>query len=499
MVRKSKIAYSLIFLGFCIAFTSIGLKIVVRPEQGIVPRMAALSGQFIFKWGGQSGVGDGQFNLPGGIAINSSGFVYIADTKNHRIQVFTPTGQFLFKWGKSGGDGTSGTGNGEFLNPCSIAINSSGYIYVADTDNHRVQVFTSTGQFLFKWGKNGGDGTSGSNNGEFQYPTGIAVNGSNCVYVVDSWNTRVEVFSLTGQYLFQWGSPGSGDGSFTTPREIEVNGSGCVHVTDTGNHRVEVFTITGQYLSQWGSSGAVDGKFSYPWGIAINETGNIYIGDTENNRVQEFTLSGNFLRKWGAIGSSDGQLNFSSSSGKSGIAVNGTGQIYVVDTGNNRIQVFSIIDSGGTTEPPNWTDIIISSVAIAAATVIAIIIVKSRKKRAASPKQVKSAKLQPILEIKPPQGQGVMQEKALDEVERTLLDKFKSILAIAQRVSLADVSKSLGMARDALFEHLIVWKKKYNLVYKIDGDFLVIEEVSNFISALDKQFAEWGTEGKKVS
>ena len=97
------------------------------------------------EWG-SSGTGNGSFNSPHGIAVNSSGFVYVADSNNNRTQVFTPSGTYVTKWG------SSGTGNGQFNNPHAIAVDDNGLVYVADRYNNRIQVFTSTGVYLSQMG-----------------------------------------------------------------------------------------------------------------------------------------------------------------------------------------------------------------------------------------------------------------------------------------------------------------------------------------------------------
>ena len=145
-----------------------------------------------------------------------------------------------------------------FSFPCGVAVDGSGNVYVADTHNHRIQKFTSSGVFLAKWG------SEGSGNGQFSYPSGVAVDGSGNVYVADTINDRIQKFSSEGVFLAKWGSSGSGDGQFSGPQGVAVDGSGNVYVADTGNNRIQKFSPDGVFLAKWGSSGSGDGQFSGP-------------------------------------------------------------------------------------------------------------------------------------------------------------------------------------------------------------------------------------------
>lgn len=314
--------------------------------------------QFLFKWGslcqistsigcidpdgsGPLELGDGQFLIPQGIATDSSGNIYVADFDNHRIQKFNNTGTFLTKWG------SLGTGDGQFDSPAYVAIDSTGNVYVTDMRNHRIQKFTSDGVFLTKWG------SFGSGDGQLYFPRGIAVDFSGNVYVADTSNHRIQKFSSLGTFIAKWGSSGAGDGQFSFPTDVSVNPSGDVYVADSANNRTQKFTTDGTFITKWGTSGSGDGQFSFPKGITADFSGNVYVTDYGNYRVQKFTGSGDFIAKWGSVcqistgigcidpdGSGplelgDGQFVF-----PVGIVVGLSGNIYVVDSGNNRIQVF---------------------------------------------------------------------------------------------------------------------------------------------------------------
>jgi len=255
-------------------------------------------------------------------------------------QLSTP--EFVTKWG------TSGTGDGQFDQPRGMAFDSSGNVYVTDFDNHRVQKFTSSGTFITKWGN------SETGDGQFNYPRGIAVDGSGDVYVTDYSSIPIQKFTSSGTFITKWGGSGSGDGHFSVPEEIAIDGSGNVYVADKNNHRIQKFNSTQTFLGWWGRddleytgwhgpgsprigvSGTGDGQFDQPWGIAVDNSGNVYVTDSGNHRIQKFSSSGTFLAKWGSIGSGDGQLQV-----PLGIAVDSSGNVYVADRNNHRIQKFT--------------------------------------------------------------------------------------------------------------------------------------------------------------
>ena len=233
--------------------------------------------------------------------------------------------------------GAYGTGDAQFRMPYGTVINDDlGRIYVTDCYNQNVQVFDLTGNFLFKWG------TPGDGESQFNYPGGIAINSQGHVYVPEEHNHRVQIFTADGQYISQFGSKGSGDGEFGQPLGVAVDSKDNVYVGDLKTNRVQKFDAEGKFLLSFGGEGNGDGKFRGPYNLAVDSTDNIYIVDRGNNRVQKFAPDGTFLLKWGRNGG-DGNpgLRTGDFNWPHELAIDVQDRIYVSDTYNYRIQVFS--------------------------------------------------------------------------------------------------------------------------------------------------------------
>jgi YD repeat-containing protein len=334
------------------------------------------SGGLIAQYGSE-GSGNLQFRHPWGIAINSeTGDVYVADKGNNRIEELSLSGSYIASFGTSG--------SGALSEPTDVAIDSSGNVWVSDYGHNRLVEYSSEGTFLQEVGK------GGSGNGQFRGPGGIAVS-EGSVFVIDVRNSRVEQFSTSGEYLGQFGSEGSGSGQLKEPAGgIAVNPStGDLYIADTYNYRIEEFSPSGRFLTEWdtwgpthecssptglsidssgklyvsdavcdrvtiwappetevakltyatqfGSSGSGNGQFSSPIASAVDGEGNVWVSDYGNNRIEEFSSGGSFIASYGSPGSGEGQFN-----GPGGIDINqSTGKVYVADTNNHRIEEFT--------------------------------------------------------------------------------------------------------------------------------------------------------------
>ena len=302
---------------FLLAVVSIIQFILI--ESNASQANAAERYQLVTKWGSK-GTGDGQFNDPWGIAVDSSGNVYVTDTSNNCVQKFDSNGTFISKWG------SSGSGDGQFNELRGVCVDSSGNVYVADHVGLRIQKFSSDGTFITKWGK------YGTGDGQFYYPCEIAVDSSGNVYVTEDSNTRVQKFSSSGVFITKWGSRGTGDGQFDSgPTGIAVDSSGNVYVGDDSMPiaYIHKFNSDGTFITKWNLNGFV----SYPEGIAVDSSGNIYVADYSGSSVSKFSSSGTFIIK---IGSYDDDLI-----SPRGVCVDSSGNVYVVNSGKNQIQKYS--------------------------------------------------------------------------------------------------------------------------------------------------------------
>ncbi len=297
------------------------------------PGEEILSG-YIYKTSfGSAGSGNGQFARPGGIARDHEGNLWVADTENNRVEEFSSAGTFVRQFG------TIGTENGQLKGPRGIAIDSTGHVWVADTGNNRVEEFSATGTYMTKMG------ALGTGQEQFKGPTAIAfapeIYGN--MYVVDSGNNRVQEWSV-GKEIGEFGTSGTGNGQFSKPEGITVDSSGNLWVVDTGNNRVEKFSSARAYISSFGSVGSGNGQLSKPEGITIDPEGNVYVADSGNGRIQEFSSSGTYLFKFSSSGPTE--------KAPAGLALDSSQNLYVVDTAGNRVQEWvpagSVHESSGT-------------------------------------------------------------------------------------------------------------------------------------------------------
>ena len=180
----------------------------------------------------------------------------------------------------------------------------------------------------------GNFGSFGNKDGQFEWPSGGAIDSRGRVYISDEQLHRISVFDHSGAFLSQWGAHGSGEGDLDTPSGIAFDDQDNLYVSDTYNHRIQKFTADGRFLLSFSSQGQGNGELNLPWGVTLDDNNNVYVADWGNDRIQKFSPQGDCLASYGASGIADGEFQRPSS-----VAVDGEGYIYVADWGNERVQV----------------------------------------------------------------------------------------------------------------------------------------------------------------
>lgn len=270
---------------------------------------------------GTAGTGEGEFEYPAVPAVSSGGKVWVTDYGSDKVDEFTSQGKFIASFG------SEGAGNGQYNRPTGIAINqASNNVYVGDCYNHRIQELNAKGEFIRAF-------TSTPLN----CPGAIAIDGSGNVWTVDMAADEVEEFSSTGTFLHAYGSKGKGNLQFEDPVGIAVVGS-TVYVADEKNDRIEEISTSGEYIGQFGKEGPNGGEFYGPEGIAANSAGDLFALDTYNDRIEEFSPSGHYLETISENGSGEGQLK-----DPQGLTITAAGDIYVADAANHRVEKWAPI------------------------------------------------------------------------------------------------------------------------------------------------------------
>jgi DNA-binding beta-propeller fold protein YncE len=326
------------------------------------------SGKAVLTWGSKGDQND-QFKRPSGIAVDEQGNVYVVDAGNGRIQVFDGSGAFLL------GFGTKGSGPKQFSDPRGICA-AQGLLYVADTGNSRVQVLTTKGIFL-------GQITVTTKKDEMKAPVDVAVDAQNRLYVLDSEMNRVRVFNSGWVQVLSFGASGKGTEGFDEPLGLALDGAGNIYIADSGNIKIKKFDPQGKLLGSIGSEGLGPGQFRKPSGIKVDGEGKIHLLDLDKNTLQIFTSEGadgasiapvspppsvalldevpgevvalmSDKQLWGLSG--DSLIALGAAGGKSigirgsepgmlknprGATVDTTGNYWIADTGNDRLQKFS--------------------------------------------------------------------------------------------------------------------------------------------------------------
>jgi len=217
-------------------------------------------------------IGDKTLVSPVAVALGPGESVFVADSWRREIYVLDRSGAR-----------TGAFGHDSLKRPAAVAFDASaGILYVADSVAQRIRVFSAQGALLRSFGQNG------RGEGQFNFPTHLAVDAQGTLLVTDALNFRVQAFSRTGRFLWTLGRSGDGSGDFAAPKGVASDANGNVYVVDSLFDAVQIFARDGTLLLAFGSHGAQAGQFWLPGGIFVGPQGRIYVADAYNQRIQVF-------------------------------------------------------------------------------------------------------------------------------------------------------------------------------------------------------------------
>ncbi|MFE4217160.1 RICIN domain-containing protein [Streptomyces sp. NPDC056844] len=331
--------------------------------------------------GGAGAEGDGgpavsaQVNRPIGIAMDRTGTLYVADYWGHRVRKITTDGRISTIAGTGvgtfGGDGGPAV-RAQLKNPCGVAVDSAGNVYIADSENYRVRKVTPDGNIGTVVGASSST-TSGDSGlataARLNRPTGVAVDSDGVLYIADYGGHRVRKIGTDGK-ISTFAGTGSGtfggDGGqavsaqLRSPYGVAVDGEGNLYIADRGNHRVRkvtpdgnISTIAGTVSSGFSGDGgqAASAKLDNPFSVVVDSTGALYIADYGNHAVRKVTADGVISTVagigTGGIDGDNGPAAAAQLKNPAGVAVDCVDTLYIADHNNNRVRKVSSAKMAG--------------------------------------------------------------------------------------------------------------------------------------------------------
>lgn len=269
---------------------------------------------------GRRGIEKGNFMSPRGIAISSKNYIYVADTENNRIQVFDP----FFNWHLTF---THERVTPPLKGPFSLAVGDTGRIFILGTTESAVFIFDDRGNFVREL-----SGAIGSMT--LSAPSSVAVSKKGNLFVADPTNYRIFVFDSNITYIRSISTKGGTQSEMIPPRTFALDQDENLYVMDYTSSRIHIYNTVGMLLTSFGKKGIGQGEMSLPRALAVDQHKRIYVADTFNNRIQVFDPKGNWIYSFGEKGHGPGQFM-----GPEGLVIGPHGDLFVVDKGNHRIQV----------------------------------------------------------------------------------------------------------------------------------------------------------------
>jgi DNA-binding beta-propeller fold protein YncE len=288
---------------------------------------------------GESGAAPGALLRPRNIALAADGTIYVADSGNNRIQVFSPEGEYLYGWGTAGSEAS------QFSEPWGIAVDDE-FVYVADTWNHRIQKFSLTGELVHVFGASGSPAAGETGGGLFYGPRDIIVLADGNLLISDTGNKRLQLFDPDGNFLQSIGSEGSQIGQFKEPVGLGASPEGNIYVADTWNGRIQQFTPEFFPFFDWQVEAWFGQSIENKPYLAVDVQGRVYVSDPEGARILIFDATGRYLGRFGRPGASTTELGL-----PNGLALSPDGHLFVVDSQNNRILKFEAPFENAPAEP----------------------------------------------------------------------------------------------------------------------------------------------------
>jgi len=279
---------------------------------------------------GERGAGAGEFTEPRALTVAPDGFVFVADTTG-RIIKWTRDGKYVSSWRSPKLRYNQPEG------PEGITVLHNGNLAFTNTHDSKVLIYTPGGKLIRSFG------TYGTRPGQFLLVTGIVSDSDGFIYCADYGGAfdRISKWTQNGKLVATWTGHGEGPRQFRRPCGLAIardaqGREGDLLVTDTNNHRLQrLDRKTGKFKGTIGTMGRGNGQLIYPFGVAVDKTGQIYVVEFGNHRVQKFSREGQWLASWGSAGRTPGKL-----ANPRGIAVDRDQNVYIADTLNHRVQKF---------------------------------------------------------------------------------------------------------------------------------------------------------------